>query len=399
MEPEPGSASLEESSPLASFSAGHSPFGRPGLAARVGPFALVAVVAEASLALPPGTRVGTAVIVSLVLLAAVALAFLLPWRRLPAWAPVLVPLTCTGWALALTLAGGTISGVGLVVLIPLIWSALFHRPWESACVVAAIVAAEVVVSVSQSALDAVTIRRVLLWAALGGLLAVATHGLRDRIRRSQRATARLEQQLAELRIVEDRDRLAAELQSSVIQRIFAAGLKLQGALSLMPRADVRRRVESSVDDLDDAIRLLRQAIFGLESRLDGPGLRQQVLRLCAHLSPVPEITFAGPVDDALAAGASDQLLDMLRTALGLISPDAVQTSVDLRADDALTVVVTGTGPDRRTAGRDGHGQDFSPLCDRASQAGIAIDVGSAEGGTRLAWSVPVLDGPPPADRR
>jgi len=399
MEPEPGSASPEEYSLLASFSAGDSPFRRQGLVARAGPFAVVAVVAEASLALPPGTRVGTAVIVSLVLLAAVALAFLLPWRRLPAWASVLVPLTCTGWALALTLGGGTVSGVGLVLLIPLIWSALFHRPWESACVVAAIVAAEIVVSVVQSAPDAVTIRRALLWAALGGLLAVATHGLRDRIRRSQQATVRLEQQLTELRIVEDRDRLAAELQGSVIQRIFAAGLKLQGALSLTPRADVRSRVESSVDDLDDAIRLLRQAIFGLESRLDDAGLRQQVLRLCADLSPVPEITFAGPVDDALPAGASDQLLDMLRTALGLIGPDAAQTSVDLRADDALTVVVTGTGPDGRPADRDGHERDFSPLCDRASQAGIAIDVEPAEGGTRLAWSVPVLDGPPPADRR
>ena len=154
-----------------------------------------------------------------------------------------------------------------------------------------------------------------------------------------------------------------------------------------------------MDDLDDAIRLLRQAIFGLESRLDGVGLRQQVLRLCAGLSPVPEITFAGPVDDALPAGASDQLLDMLRTALGLISPDALQTSVDLQADDALIVVVTGTGPDRRPAHSDGHGRDFSPLCDKASQAGIAIDVGPAEGGTRLAWSVPVLSGPPPADRR
>ena len=124
-----------------------------------------------------------------------------------------------------------------------------------------------------------------------------------------------------------------------------------------------------------------------------------MLRLCADLSPVPEITFAGPVDDALPTGASDQLLDMLRTALGLISPDAVQTSVDLRADEALTVVVTGTSPHRRPAGSDGHGRDFSPLCDRGSQAGIAVDVGPAEGGTRLAWSVPVLDGPSPADRR
>jgi signal transduction histidine kinase len=399
MEPEPGPASLDESSLLASLSTGNSAFGRPGLVARVVPFALVTVVAEASLALPPGTRVGTAVILSLVLLVAVALAFLLPWGRLPAWATVLVPLAWTGWALALTLAAGTVSGVGLVLLFPLIWSVLFHRPWESACVVAAVVAAEITVSVAQSASDAVTVRRVVLWAALGGLLAVATHGLRDRIYRSQQATAQLEERLRELTIVEDRDRLAAELQSGVVQRIYAAGLKLQGALPLTPRSEARRRVESSVDDLDDAIRLLRQAIFGVEHRLDGLGLQQRVLRLCADVSPVPEITFTGPVDDALSAETSDQLLDMLRTALSLVSSDAVQTSVDLRASDALTVVVAGTGPDGRPAGANGSGRDFSPLRDKASRAGIALEVGSAADGTRLAWSFPVHSGPPAAAPR
>jgi hypothetical protein len=58
-------------------------------------------------------------------------------------------------------------------------------------VVVAIVVAEIVISLVQSAPDAVIFRRVLLWGALGALLAVATHGLRDRIRRSQEATARL----------------------------------------------------------------------------------------------------------------------------------------------------------------------------------------------------------------
>ena len=205
-----------------------SPFEGPGLAARVGPFALVAVVAQASLALPPGTHAWPEVTVSLVLLALVSLAFFLPWSLLPAWTTVLIPLVYTGSALALTLAGGTISGVGVVVLIPLIWTALFHRRWESACVVVAIVGVEIVVSVVQSAPAAVTIRRVLLWGALSALLAVATHGLRDRIRRSQQETARLQERIGELMVVEDRDRLAADLQSSVVQRIFAAGLKLQG---------------------------------------------------------------------------------------------------------------------------------------------------------------------------
>jgi hypothetical protein len=38
-----------------------------------------------------------------------------------------------------------------------------------------------------------------------------------------------------------------------------------------------------------------------ENRLDHLGLRQQVLRLWTGVSPVPEITFTGPVDDALPA--------------------------------------------------------------------------------------------------
>ena len=217
-----------------------------------------------------------------------------------------------------------------MVLIPLIWTVLFHRRWESACVLIAIVVVEVVVSVVQSAPDAVIVRRVLLWAALGALLAVAAHGLRDRIQQSLAANARLQERIGELMVVQDRDRLAADLQSSVVQRIFAAGLRLQGVLSLTAQAEVRQRVESSVTDLDDAIRLLRQAIFGLERRLDRASLRQQVLRLCAGLSPVPEITFAGPVDDALLPAAAAQLVEMLRVALRVIGPQATQTSLVCR---------------------------------------------------------------------
>ena len=77
----------------------------------------------------------------------------------PAWSPVFVPLVYTGSVLALILASGTTSGLGVVVLAPLIWTALFHRPWESACVVAAIVAVEVIISLTPVIVpDDVTIR-------------------------------------------------------------------------------------------------------------------------------------------------------------------------------------------------------------------------------------------------
>jgi hypothetical protein len=124
------------------------PFQGPGLWARAAPFAVVAAVAELSLLLRPGPQSWPAVIVSIVLLAAVAAAFALPWARLPAWTPMLVPLAYTGSVLALILAAGTTSGVGVVILIPLIWTALFHRPWESFCIVAAIVTVELVISLT-----------------------------------------------------------------------------------------------------------------------------------------------------------------------------------------------------------------------------------------------------------
>ena len=72
------------------------PFRGPGLLVRVVPFAVVAVLAEASLALPVGVQSQPAMIVSIVLLLAVAGSFALPWRRLPAWTTVLVPLAYTG---------------------------------------------------------------------------------------------------------------------------------------------------------------------------------------------------------------------------------------------------------------------------------------------------------------
>ena len=65
-------------------------------------------------------------------------------------------------------------------------------------------------------------------------------------------------------------------------------------LAMGTQTEVRRRVEDSISDLDDAIRLLWQAIFGLENQMAPQGLRHQILQLCAGVSPVPEITFAGP---------------------------------------------------------------------------------------------------------
>jgi signal transduction histidine kinase len=389
------SAVLSGASLLSDGTAG-SPFQGPGLWARVAPFAIVAVLAEASLALPSGHESGGAVLASVLLLLAAAAGFLLPWSRLPHWMQVLVPLTYTGSVLALDLAAGSTSGVGIVILIPLVWTALFHRRWESVCVVAAIVAVEIISLTPVAAPDAVIARRAVFWASLGALISVAAHGLRERIRRSQQRSEQLQRRLRELTVLADRDRIAAELRDNVVQRIFTAGLRLQSAASQTPRGDVRGKIEASVDELDQTVRMIRDAIFGLEQRPTERGLRQEITDVCAQLSPAPEISFSGPVD-ALGADTRAQLVDMLAEALGPVRTNAVAARIDIAAEgeSCRAVIEAGPGEPPGAAGPAGteatealRGEDFGRVRDRGAAAGIRVDVEAIPDGLRVAWRIP-----------
>ena len=366
------------------------PFRGPGLLARVVPFAVVAVLAEVSLALPNGVHSQPAMIVSIVLLLAVAGAFALPWRQLPAWTTVLIPLAYTGSVLALILAAGATAGVGLVILAPLVWTALFHQRWESACIVVAVVAAEVITSlIPTAAADSVIARRVLLFAALGALISVATHGLRDRIAHSQRESAQLQEQLREMTVLQDRDRIAASLQDDVIQRIFAAGLALQSAISLSTQPGVRQRVETAAGDLDQVLRLLRDTVFGLEQRLQDRGLRREVLELCGDLSPAPEVSFSGPVDGALHPGTGTWLVQLLREALVVIGPDAVPASIGVTSDERACVTVIEATARPHAANLDWAARKPADLAELAARAGVSIDIEPIPGGVRYALRLPL----------
>jgi signal transduction histidine kinase len=389
-----------------------SPFRGPGLLARVVPFAVVAVLAEVSLALPSGTEPGTAVLASVLLLLLAAAGFLLPWARLPRWMTVLVPLTYSGSVLALDLAAGSTSGVGIVILIPLVWTALFHRRWESVCVVAAIVVTEVVISLTPVAVpDAVIARRAIFWTSLGALISIATHGLRDRIQRSRDRNEQLQSRLRELTVLADRDRIAADLRDTVIQRIFAVGLTLQGAAARAPRGQLRDKIGASVEELDQTVRILRDAIFGLEQRPRDRSLRQEVMDLCEQLSPTPEISFTGPVD-TVEADTRGQLVAMLTEALGPVRKNAVTARIGIAADDSACLTVIEAGPVPGASGgpsgpggpgglggtgRPGvsgveltglRGEDFTGFQDRGAEAGIHVDISAIPDGVRVAWQVP-----------
>jgi signal transduction histidine kinase len=395
--PDPLAGAAEPSDALTDTSA--PALRRDGLATRIAPFAALAILAEASLALPPGpVSIPEAIASVVILLVTAALVVLVPWDRLPAWCDVTVPLLYTASVLPLTqAAGGTYSGIMLILLGPIIWTVLFGRPWESAVVSAAALGVVLLVSLMPDmASPAVLIRRMIAWAALATMIAVAGHGLRARIRRSRQQAALMQERLREMSILADRDRIAASLHDTVVQRLFASGLSLQSTAGLLGgRPEVAGRIDQVVRDLDESITLLRQSIFDPAHGTPARGLRRSILDVSCELTPwlgvVPEVTLEGPLDTAVPGPAARQLLGVLREGLAHSGAyaHATQVAVVVAADqEMVTLTITDDGAQwaARTAG---NGSTLPALRARAEQVGGTVATESATGESRLIWRAPL----------
>jgi signal transduction histidine kinase len=213
--------------------------------------------------------------------------------------------------------------------------------------------------------------------------------------------ARLHARVQELALLEDRERIARDLHDTIVQRLFAIGLSLQGTVGLM-RTDPGTavdRVQAAVDDLDLTVKHIRSAIFGLasppERNLDG--VRRRILELVAEAGAMlgfePTVLFEGAVDAVTPEPVATDLLATLREALSNVARHAEASRVDVvvDADDGghLTLRVTddGVGPPPPGAPR-GHGLDN--MAARAERRGGSFEITSASPrGTAVAWRVAV----------
>ena len=206
--------------------------------------------------------------------------------------------------------------------------------------------------------------------------------------------ARLHSLVRDHALMEDRDRIARDLHDSVIQRLFAIGLSLQGTARLVERSDAATRIGEAIESIDATIRELRKAIFDMEQTIAEDGLYSKVLDLVHELSPVlgldPQVSVVGPVDDAATGPMTDAVLAVLREALTNVAKHAHASGVAvmISAGDELRLVVAddgeGLGPTW------GEGLGLHNMGQRAERLGGAMEIGrSREGGTRLAWHVPL----------
>ncbi len=202
----------------------------------------------------------------------------------------------------------------------------------------------------------------------------------------------------QLRVFEDRDRIARDLHDQVIQRLYAAGMSLQGTAPMAADPVVRKRMEHVVDEMDQAIADIRTAIFSLHARQQhaGSGLRARIVAIADETTPmlgfVPTVRLGGGLDEHVGAGPAEHLLTVLREGLSNAArhanASAVEVSVEVDGDLVLRVTDDGTGigPSTRRSG-------LANMSERAQLLGGTLTVGPADmtagTGTLLEWRVPL----------
>jgi signal transduction histidine kinase len=204
--------------------------------------------------------------------------------------------------------------------------------------------------------------------------------------------------LRALQVAEERDRIARDLHDLVIQRVFAAGMRLS---SMLPTAEggTAERLREVVAELDSVISDIRTTIFDLQTEgAARDGLRASVRQLATdaggRLGFDPRVRFAGPVDTVVDHEAGEQLLAVLRESLSNVIRHAAATSVevDVTAGHELVLRVSDDGLGASSDWGEGFG--LRNMAARADALGGSFALGAhSPCGTVVQWRVPLGDLP------
>ncbi|PPJ30964.1 histidine kinase [Nocardia nova] len=204
--------------------------------------------------------------------------------------------------------------------------------------------------------------------------------------------AATQQRVRELDVLTDRDRIARDLHDHVIQRLFAIGLSLQGAVPRTRVPEVKIRLTEAIDGLQDVVQEIRTSIFDLHG---GTSIRlrqrieEAIRQQCGDADLRTSLRVAGPLS-VVSSQLADHAEAVVREAVSNAVRYAGATTLEvvIGVGDDLTITVTDDGC--------GIGDNITPsgltnLAERARSLGGTFRTtpgaeGSDRPGTRLRWS-------------
>lgn len=190
----------------------------------------------------------------------------------------------------------------------------------------------------------------------------------------------------------ERERIARDLHDLVIQRLFGAGLRLQGALALIDNRSAATRVASTVEELDATIKEIRGAIFSLEAMPAtglGPRVHDAVASVSEALGYTPDVSFHQTADQQIPLEVELEAAAVLREALANTARHArasrVKVDVDVGSELAVRVIDNGVG-----LGKPKRLSGIANARARAALLGGHLELTDAKGGgTYFEWRVPL----------
>jgi signal transduction histidine kinase len=210
--------------------------------------------------------------------------------------------------------------------------------------------------------------------------------------------ARLAEQVRQLLVIEERERIGADLHDGVIQRIYGVNLSLDEVPEMVAAQpeEAARRVEQAIDALNATIGEIREFIFILRPPGEtGGGLVPSLhalgaeVRLQAGLS----VEVTAETDARLGAGTVRELVSIVREALSNTARHASATRAQVLVREApgqleLEISDDGRGFDVAAA-RDVAHQGLVNMRRRVDRLGGTLDVSSRpEAGTRIIVTLP-----------
>jgi signal transduction histidine kinase len=218
----------------------------------------------------------------------------------------------------------------------------------------------------------------------------ATHAAIALVLASAREDAR------QLTILAERERIAHDLHDHVIQRLFAAGMNLQGTLARARSPEVADRLNRTLDDLQTIIEEIRTTIFALKSPVAASGdFRQRIQRVVADLTGNRAVLTTVRIDGPMSA-VSAELADHAEA----VTTEAVSNALRHSGASRLTVEISVADMFVLNVSDDGCGippgntrhSGLANMKRRAEQLGGTCEItGGPEGGTRVHWVAPLLD--------
>ena len=206
--------------------------------------------------------------------------------------------------------------------------------------------------------------------------------------------ALMHNRLSTLTLLEERERIARDLHDTVIQRLFGAGLMLNGIERLGMSAAAEERVEQVIFELDEIIKQIRTTIFHLshpdheDMPLDGY-LHKVIDDYILHSGIDAKLNITGSLKKLEGTSIAENLIFSLNEALSNVTRHAKATSVrvNIKCNGVLTmrVVDNGVGIDDDVSRPKGMG--LRNLADRARLLGGKFYVHPHQGGgTELIWT-------------